>query len=572
MRSPVCSSYAVIAIGAIIAAVLQLGCSSEKVTALYGETIEVPCSLASPKPKDLMFVKWKFETQEAGEGDLLTKQEQKDGVKILAKDEYKDRVNVTENFSLRITKATLQDEKTFTCLVVTMNDAEEHSTSVRVYKLPSKPQIKEKAKQLENGKLTLVGDCVTEAGNPAGNITWSKNGSPLVSDGKLIVITNDVTVDPTTGLSSTSSKLKYTASKSDVGAQFTCSVQHSVGPDQVSSAETFVIHYPSEKVNIEVLSKGPFKEGDNVTLKCSADGNPPPSSYSFYVKGKKETVQNSNTYTVTSVRRDDSGEYKCSLVDDDKLLDSANITVHYMDASLSPTGKITRMLGESVNVTLVKQSSTEVKVSWMKDSIKIAEPKLNSLKIQDAGSYVCEVSAPSLQGVKKTFTFDLTVEAKPYIYKLNKLVAKDGQQKVLTCEAEGSPKPTVRWNVNATSENERYVNGRIVHTITMFPLGNVTVTCTVSNKLGKDERSINVSSLINDDEEEKSDMSEDTNDQAKLIVGIVVGLILAALVVGLVYWLYMKKSKQGSWKTGEKEAGTSEESKKLEENNHKVEV
>lgn len=36
---------------------------------------------------------------------------------------------------------------------------------------------------------------------------------------------------------------------------------------------------------------------------------------------------------------------------------------------------------------------------------------------------------------------------------------------------------------------------------------------------------------------------EKVNDQAKLIVGIVVGLLLAALVAGIVYWLYMKKSK-----------------------------
>ena len=33
------------------------------------------------------------------------------------------------------------------------------------------------------------------------------------------------------------------------------------------------------------------------------------------------------------------------------------------------------------------------------------------------------------------------------------------------------------------------------------------------------------------------------NDQAKLIVGIVVGLILAAAIVGLIYWLYMKNSR-----------------------------
>lgn len=36
---------------------------------------------------------------------------------------------------------------------------------------------------------------------------------------------------------------------------------------------------------------------------------------------------------------------------------------------------------------------------------------------------------------------------------------------------------------------------------------------------------------------------EKVNDQAKLIVGIVVGLLLAALVAGVVYWLYMRKSK-----------------------------
>lgn len=41
---------------------------------------------------------------------------------------------------------------------------------------------------------------------------------------------------------------------------------------------------PTEKVSLQVVSQGPFNEGDNVTLKCMADGNPPPSSYIFYVK------------------------------------------------------------------------------------------------------------------------------------------------------------------------------------------------------------------------------------------------------------------------------------------------
>lgn len=74
--------------------------------------------------------------------------------------------------------------------------------------------------------------------------------------------------------------------------------------------------------------------------------------------------------------------------------------------------------------------------------------------------------------------------------------------------------------------------------------------------------------------------SSDDSDTTKLVVGVIVGLLLATVVVGLAYWLYMKKSKQGSWKTGEKEDGSTEESKKLEEkieekleeNSQKVEV
>lgn len=39
----------------------------------------------------------------------------------------------------------------------------------------------------------------------------------------------------------------------------------------------------------------------------------------------------------------------------------------------------------------------------------------------------------------------------PVIRRLAKQRGEDGQHKVLTCEAEGSPKPTVAWSVNGTS-------------------------------------------------------------------------------------------------------------------------
>ena len=35
----------------------------------------------------------------------------------------------------------------------------------------------------------------------------------------------------------------------------------------------------------------------------------------------------------------------------------------------------------------------------------------------------------------------------------------------------------------------------------------------------------------------------DGGDQTKLVVGIVVGLLLATVIIGLAYWIYMKRSK-----------------------------
>ncbi len=56
------------------------------------------------------------------------------------------------------------------------------------------------------------------------------------------IITSTITKDPVTGLSSTSSRLQYTAMKEDVESQFTCTAKHVTGPDQVSGAETYPIY------------------------------------------------------------------------------------------------------------------------------------------------------------------------------------------------------------------------------------------------------------------------------------------------------------------------------------------
>ncbi|XP_008289743.1 CD166 antigen homolog [Stegastes partitus] len=545
----------------------------ETVSGLYGETLEIPCHNGAIQEDDVLITKWKYDKGEGLPGDLLVKQKNHN-VLISATDEYKDRVSMAANSSLLLSAAKLSDQRTFTCMVVAHLDIREYPINVVIYKSPEGLEISDQAEALEIGKPTKLGTCVAKDASPAANITWLKNNKPLVADGKGISIEPTVLVDPITGLSTTTSTLVYSAEKEDTDAQFTCSTQPTVGSELVSSPVTLTITYSTENIVLQVIAQEPLVEGDNVTLKCVADGNPAPTSFNFHLQEETVTVENSNTYTIRNVSRETSGEYKCSLIDDPLMEASKDVTVNYLDINLSPSGNIVERVGEALDLTLQIDSSGESKVFWTKDNIMLdKEPKFAALTYSDSGSYECEVTMGLLS---RKASFDLIVEGAPVIKQLSKHRGEDGQHKVLICEAEGSPKPAVSWSINGTLLDESpFINGKITHKITVVPSANLTVSCTVTNDFGTDTRAINVSSLIEEVRMDKRDQSDDS-DQTKLVVGVVVGLLIATLVIGLAYWVYMKKSKQGSWKTGEKENGSSEEEKKLEEkveeNSQKAEV
>ncbi|GAA6225710.1 CD166 antigen homolog A-like [Lates japonicus] len=557
----------------LITALLHRVSGLETVIGLYGETLEVPCNNGAIKAEDVMLTKWKYDKGDGLSGDLLVRQRD-NNISILATDEYKGRVSLAANASLLLSAAKLSDQRTFTCMVVAGADIPEYPVNVVIYKTPMNLEISDKVEELEIGKLTKLGTCVAQDANPAANITWLRNNKPLAADGKGISIQASVLVDPDTGLSTTTSMLEYSAEKEDTDAQFTCSTQHTVGTELVSSPVTFTITYSTENIVLQVIAQEPLVEGDNVTLKCVADGNPAPTSFNFHLKGELVKVENADTYTITNVSRDTSGEYKCSLIDNPSLEASEDITVNYLDINLNPSGNIVRSAGGALDPTLQIDASGESKVSWTKDNVKLdKEPKFTNLTYADSGLYECKVMMGLLS---RKASFELLVEGAPVIRQLLKKRGEDGQHKVLICEAEGSPKPAVSWSINGTSSDESpFINGKITHKITVEPTANLTVSCTVSNEFGTDTKAINVSSLIVEVRMDKQDQSEDS-DQTKLVVGVVVGLLIATMIIGLAYWVYMKKSKQGSWKTGEKENGSSEEEKKLEEkveeNSQKAEV
>ncbi|XP_028321209.1 CD166 antigen homolog isoform X2 [Gouania willdenowi] len=533
----------------------------ETVTGIYGETLEIPCNKGAIKAEDILLTKWKYDKGEGVPGDLLVKNGL--NVSVSATDDYKGRVSMADNFSLLLSDATLSDQRKFTCMLVLRNDLTEHPVNVLIHKSPADLEINDKAEELEIAKSTKLGTCVAKDSNPAADIIWLKNNKPLVADGKGISIQSSVAVDPVTRLSTTTSTLVYSAEKGDAEALFTCSTRHVAGSELVSPPVTFNITYSTENIDLKIIATEPLVEGADVTLKCAADGNPAPTSFFFHLKENLVKVENADTYTIVNVSRDTTGEYKCSLIDDPTMEASKEITVNYLDINLTPSGTIIRNVGEPLPVNLQIDSSGVPKVSWMKDQVKLdKEPSLTNVAYSHAGVYECDVTMGLLS---QKAAFELVVQGSPVVKQLSQELSENGLHQILICKAEGFPKPTVTWSINGTLLSESpFINGKIAQTIAVVPAANLTVSCSVANEFGSDTSAINVSSYQSD------------NDQTKLVVGVVVGLLVAIAVIGLAYWVYTKKSKQGSWKTGERENGSSEEEKKLEEkveeNSQKAEV
>ena len=70
-------------------------------------------------------------------------------------------------------------------------------------------------------------------------------------------------------------------------------------------------------------------EGDNVTLRCNATGNPAPN-ITWNKKGNPVVLYQGETYSIVNIRRTAAGDYSCTAWNGvgDKVSASASVTVH----------------------------------------------------------------------------------------------------------------------------------------------------------------------------------------------------------------------------------------------------
>ncbi|KAL1005646.1 hypothetical protein UPYG_G00061770 [Umbra pygmaea] len=94
--------------------------------------------------------------------------------------------------------------------------------------------------------------------------------------------------------------------------------------------------YNPKNTSVSVSPSGEIVEGSSVTLTCSSDANPPVKKYTWYKKNETSPKASGQSYSITNIRPEDSGEYYCEAENDYGRLSSSTVTVDVEYTLVSP--------------------------------------------------------------------------------------------------------------------------------------------------------------------------------------------------------------------------------------------
>ncbi|KAL1005521.1 hypothetical protein UPYG_G00060140 [Umbra pygmaea] len=132
--------------------------------------------------------------------------------------------------------------------------------------------------------------------------------------------------------------------RSEDSGEYYCEAKNEYG--RLNSSTLFVdVHYGPKNTSVSVSPSGEIVEGSSVTLTCSSDANPPVYKYTWYKKNETSPKASGQSYSITNIRSQDSGEYYCEAENVISFAKSPALTIII-------TGKQNSFMNAAVGVTV----------------------------------------------------------------------------------------------------------------------------------------------------------------------------------------------------------------------------
>uniref|UniRef100_UPI0037E796ED melanoma cell adhesion molecule b isoform X4 n=1 Tax=Semicossyphus pulcher TaxID=241346 RepID=UPI0037E796ED len=530
----------------------------DRVEVIMGETAQITCMFTSSEGIGGMMIQWSYVTR-SGEKQRIFYQDST--MKVVERGTpFTERISVngtgaTGEVVLTISDVQLADEVEFVCYIRGLTDGSgEGRTKLKVFKTPDLPTIEHLQKEISVNEKDMVkiGTCEVKNGFPKPNITWYSNTTPLRSVPNVMKVVPRSTIE-SSGLFSVTSELNMKVVKEHKDDEFYCEVTYFV-PGGTRMTETYRINitvfYPSTAVNAWVESpKGKIKEGDSIELHCVGNGNSPSSVISFKRLEDDKTWEQ-KVLLLPNVSRLDSGGYECTSLDTDtfeSVSDNISIFVNYLDpAVVMPQENVIVAQGADLKATCNALSSLQTQTVWIKDGQEVSKGHtlmVEKATFDKAGTYMCVVTVPEIEGMETSGTLLLNVRGPPEILNRDNTEREESYETMvdLSCHVRGYPTPKVIWTTSdgkvLGTASEIVTEDGVKSEVSIKVTSDITAFCNASNEAGTDVLIFNIKAIKPASAIPKKNPKEGSG---AIIAAIIICILLLAILGSVLFFLYKK--------------------------------
>ncbi|XP_055752463.1 cell surface glycoprotein MUC18-like isoform X4 [Salvelinus fontinalis] len=529
----------------------------DRVEVFLGDTAQITCMFTVSDNHDDVIIQWYMITKTNIRSRIYYGDK---NIQVVDLDgQFTDKISVngmgkSSEVALTIRDVALEDELEFICQVNGMAAGNmEGRTMLKVFASPDRPNIEgvHSGISVSNTNPSKIGSCEAKNGYPRPNITWYRDQSPLQNTPGEVSVVTRVTKE-SSGLYTVQSDLHLNVVKEDKDSFFYCEVSYLV-PGGTKMTETnkinITVHYPTTSLDVWVESpKGRVKEGDTVEVHCRANGNPQPPF--TFMHNMQELKSELNVLVLKDVMRLSNGNITCTALDLDTYEETVGHTelfVDYLDlAVLIPKDTHVMARGEELMATCNALSSLPTHTEWFKKGEKVAEGHTLTLKdavFDMAGTYVCVVKVPSLEGLETRGSLHVHVQGPPEIMESADTVLEEVTEKFLnlSCHARGYPTPIITWSSSDESQILKEVSHRqtedgVLSVVSVKVTSDITANCNASNVHGTDSFPFSIKAIV---QTTSSDPST-TEGSGVIIAVIIICILLLAILGSVLYFLYKK--------------------------------